>query len=416
MLAHPPSRKAPQEENETPTERGTGAFLNSASAATRGCGFGMQRHRSDTASRRALGHGCWPAGSERDRGTAAACERKQPFTDFIFFFKGSRWALRAVLPTPSRSPSAESRRLVKARLRRRLPSAGPQPRRVTGPGSRLGRGAGRPLPSGPRVSLRRSRFCSLGAWLAWGGGRAYRPRGEAFAGARPSPAPGWGRREQITKGRVPFKHLPPRPFPRGAGQGRGCRGASLPLLSWCRGAARGVGRECWGPPSRPIGAAAIFSVQRPRRRLPGPRHLPAGAGEARWAPSWASAALSLFLECPLCPAGGMPRCGAGLGREEEPLSRRSCHVGGAKRIWVREKMAAGNRPAPFPPRRDLTLPADDPRPFFFCAVFSLFRRRWPAACLLPPCPERTCASLPAPPYSGRRPFPLGGNTSRGKEE
>lgn len=69
----------------------------------------------------------------------------------------------------------------------------------------------------------------------------------------------------------------------------------------------------------------------------------------------------LFLECLLCPAGGMPRSAAGPGREEElPPSRRSCHVGGAKRISVREKMAAESRPAAAPPLRDLTLPAEDP--------------------------------------------------------
>lgn len=33
-------------------------------------------------------------------------------------------------------------------------------------------------------------------------------------------------------------------------------------------------------------------------------------------------------------------------------------------------MAAGNRSAPFPPRQDLPLPANDPRPSFVCCLFS----------------------------------------------
>lgn len=39
------------------SERGTGAFLDSASGASRGCGFGMQSHRAATASGRFRGHG-----------------------------------------------------------------------------------------------------------------------------------------------------------------------------------------------------------------------------------------------------------------------------------------------------------------------------------------------------------------------
>lgn len=71
-------------------------------------------------------------------------------------------------------------------------------------------------------------------------------------------------------------------------------------------------------------------------------------------------------------------------------------------------MAAGNRPAPSPPRRDPTLPAGDPRLFFFFVlpfVFAAAGDLQPACChSAPGGPGRPC---PRPPSRTLAPFPWG---------
>lgn len=145
--------------------------------------------------------------------------------------------------------------------------------------------------------------------------------------ARPS-SPPTARRERVTRGRVPFKHL--LPAPSHVVQAKGGDSAAR-HFRFFRGAEEPRAEQdvSLGVPLRAPSGPSPFSPF-PRRRLSG-GSAPAGR-RGGGALGSCVAGLPLFLECPLCPAGGMPRCGAGLGREEEPLSRRSCHVGGAKRI------------------------------------------------------------------------------------
>lgn len=70
-------------------------------------------------------------------------------------------------------------------------------------------------------------------------------------------------------------------------------------------------------------------------------------------------------------------------------------------------MAARNRPAPSPPRRDPTLPAGDPRPFIFVLpfLFAAAGDLQPACCHpAPGGPGRPC---PRPPIRVLAPFPWG---------
>lgn len=57
-------------------------------------------------------------------------------------------------------------------------------------------------------------------------------------------------------------------------------------------------------------------------------------------------------------------------------------------------MAAGNRPAPVPPRWDLTLPANDPRPFFVCVLPCAVGDLQPLGAALPRVGLRVLARVP----------------------
>lgn len=122
-----------------------------------------------------------------------------------------------------------------------------------------------------------------------------------------------------------------------------------------------------------------------------------------------------FLECPLCPAGGMPRCAVGLGR-----GGAAAMLGGEEDL--REEEREGENGVREPPGSVSPAPRSDPARRRPQTLFSLPSFLFGFSCLppalsrgpsLPPCPQD-----PGPcsrPRADPRPSFPGGSGSCGKE-
>lgn len=141
--------------------------------------------------------------------------------------------------------------------------------------------------------------------------------------------------------------------------------------------------------ARPRHAAIFSRAPLPTAPPPPPRHLPAPAGRLRPPGAEARRGFPLFLECPRCPAGGIPRCGAGR-------ASRRCRGGAAMSGGTESDRGRRWRPAALPP-----APGADPAgrrppaPWFPCCPFPPPLHEEPSVPLLPPSPRRTWAFSPA---------------------